>query len=190
MKLSDKKTEILDLAQQLMQKRGYNGFSYADIAETVGIRKASIHHHFPSKEALALAVVQRYKDNFYNALNAIAIKYAGASWLDIMQAYGKLHEAVLHEDRLCLCGMLASDMETLPEALQQAIQDFFEQNAQWIVKVLVSHKHPFRKPQLKNLAWQIISSLQGAIMIAKLLSKPEIFTASHKELFLQLANIR
>lgn len=61
MKTSDKKNEILDCAQTLIQKRGYNGFSYADISSTVGIRKASIHHHFSTKVDLAVAVVERYR---------------------------------------------------------------------------------------------------------------------------------
>jgi TetR/AcrR family transcriptional repressor of nem operon len=63
MRLSTTKIEILDAAQNIIQLRGYNGFSFANISQTVGISKASIHHHFPSKAALGLllfAAIERY----------------------------------------------------------------------------------------------------------------------------------
>ncbi|MCP5910237.1 TetR/AcrR family transcriptional regulator, partial [Klebsiella pneumoniae] len=48
------------MAQSLVVAGGYNGFSYADIAVSIGIRKASIHHHFPTKADLVASLIDRY----------------------------------------------------------------------------------------------------------------------------------
>src|SRR6202050_5213821 len=64
-------TAILDVAEQLAQTRGYNGFSYADIASQLGVTKASLHYHFPSKAELGRALIDRYQTNFGGALRAI-----------------------------------------------------------------------------------------------------------------------
>ena len=62
------RTSLLDSAEQAVRQRGYNGFSYADLAREIGIRKASIHHHFPTKADLGLALIERYNQNFFSKL--------------------------------------------------------------------------------------------------------------------------
>lgn len=188
MQLSSKKTEILDLAQELIQKQGYNGFSYADISQAVGIRKASIHHYFPSKEDLVVMVVRRYRERFVGFLAKIAVE--GKSWDAKIRKYAKLYEAVLQEDRLCLCGTLASDVETLPEALKKEIQAFFADNVAWLANNLALHYSALSPKRRRDIAWQIISSLQGAVILAKMSDKPELFTSISKELVLQLENMK
>jgi len=121
--ISSTKNDILNSAQELIQTRGYNGFSYADISAIVGIRKASIHHHYPSKASLAAEVIRRYNDTFNVCLLNIAAQQS--SWIEKIKAYMKLYENVLKEDKLCLCGMLAADVETLPSELKIEIQHFF-----------------------------------------------------------------
>ncbi|HJT14927.1 MAG TPA: helix-turn-helix domain-containing protein, partial [Dongiaceae bacterium] len=57
---AETRARILDVAQGLIQQRGYNGFSYRDIADEVGIRAPTIHYYFPAKADLAAALVDRY----------------------------------------------------------------------------------------------------------------------------------
>ena len=186
-RLPTTKEDILDSAQELIQTRGYNGFSFADISAIVGIRKASIHHHFPSKTDLAIEVIRRYKDTFNISLQNIA---AGKkTWIDKIRAYSKLYEHVLHEDKLCLCGMLASDIETLPIELKIEIQLFFSDNVAWLSKVLVSHFPTLSKKRLNHVSWQIISSLQGGLMMARMFDKREIFSSAAEELITSLEQI-
>src|SRR5271168_5491364 len=64
-------TAILDVAERLAQTRGYNGFSYADIAAELGVTKASLHYHFPSKAELGRALIVRYHGLFGAALDSI-----------------------------------------------------------------------------------------------------------------------
>lgn len=126
-------TEILDTAQLLLQTRGFSGFSYADIASAVGTTKAAIHYHFPSKVDLGVALVARYTTEFAAALDRIDTRPDAA--LGKLGSYGGLYREVLDGGRLCLCGMLASEHETLPESLAVAVRDFFEDNLVWLERV-------------------------------------------------------
>ncbi|MBA3535703.1 MAG: TetR/AcrR family transcriptional regulator [Tatlockia sp.] len=186
MKTSDKKNEILDCAQTLIQKRGYNGFSYADISSSVGIRKASIHHHFPTKVDLAMAVVERYREVFNTCLLNINSQ---KNWMNKIKLYAELYKDVLDEDKLCLCGMLASDMETLPEEVRKGVRDFLYDNADWLVEVLASANPQLPKQRLDNIAWQMINLLQGGIMMARTLQDPMVFSAGCEEMMSQLEHL-
>jgi len=183
-KLSLTKDHILDTAEELIQTRGYNGFSYADISTIVGIRKASIHHHFPNKTDLAIEVIKRYKDQFNAYLQTISGEKT--SWSDKIRAYIKLYEKVLQEDKLCLCGMLASDIETFPLEVKMEIRHFFSDNIAWLTKVLTSRNDAIPKKQLNQLSWHIISSLQGGIMMARMYGKRGIFSLTSEELITNL----
>lgn len=187
MKTSNKKNEILNCAQTLIQKLGYNGFSYADISSAVGIRKASIHHHFPTKVDLTVAIIERYREVFNACLLSINTQ---KDWMDKVRLYAELYNQVLGEDKLCLCGMLASDMGTLPEKVKKAVRGFLSDNADWLVEVLASNNNlQLSKKRLINIAWQIVNQLQGGIMMARVLEDPAIFSDSCEEMMLQLKDL-
>ena len=126
---------ILDVAERLVQPRGFNGFSYADIAAELGVTKASLHYHFPGKadlgealiDALRRPVRRRARGDRRDASTTSATKLA---------AYAELYADVLRDDRMCLCGMLAAEYETLPEAMQRAVARFFDENERWLERVL------------------------------------------------------
>ena len=105
---------ILDIAEHLVQVRGFNGFSYADIASELGITTASLHYHFASKAELGSAVIARYAERFGEALAEIDrdVKDAHAK----LEAYAALYAQVLRDERMCLCGILAAEYQTLPES--------------------------------------------------------------------------
>lgn len=186
--LSSKKLEILDAAQEIIQMRGYNGFSYADISKAVGIRKASIHHHFPSKSSLVVAVIRRYREIFNDCLAEFEL--SEKKWSDKIRSYAMLYEDVLFKNRLCLCGMLAADIETLPRILQKEIRGFFEDNESWLAKILSTHYKSIPHDRLNEIAWQIISTLQGGVIMARMQNKTEIFSSTLRELLIQLEKLK
>jgi len=188
MKSQPKKIEILNCAETLIQKRGYNGFSYADISEAVGIRKASIHHYFPSKESMGLAVIRRYRETFKQYLEDIDSNKK-ANWFNRIKKYTKLYESVLRENKICLCGMLASDIETLPYPLKKEIHAFFTDNVTWLSNNLKLHYKNLFPHRLIAISWQIISSLQGAIIMARMSDDMDIFCSICKELLDQLKRL-
>ena len=104
-------SSILDVAERLAQTRGYNGFSYADIAAELGVTKASLHYHFATKAELGSALIDRYGAVFAQSLATIDQAHTGPC--DRLRAYVALYETVIRGERMCLCGMLAAEVSHL-----------------------------------------------------------------------------
>ena len=130
----DTASRILDVAERLVQSRGFNGFSYADVAAELNITKASLHYHFPTKAALGEALIARYAARFAEALVAIDGRLADPR--EKLHAYAGLYADVLQGERMCLCGMLAAEYQTLPEPMRDEVIGFFNDNEAWLVSVL------------------------------------------------------
>jgi TetR/AcrR family transcriptional repressor of nem operon len=126
--------QILDVAERLVQTRGFNGFSYADVSVELAITKASLHYHFPGKADLGLALIERYTAAFERAL--AAMDASDDTMAARFERYVALYVNVLEDGRLCLCGMLAAEYQTLPETMQAALRRFFEVNDAWLARHL------------------------------------------------------
>jgi TetR/AcrR family transcriptional repressor of nem operon len=124
----------LDVAEALAQTRGFNGFSYAHVAADLGITKAGLHYHFPGKSELGEALIARYSERFAQSLSELDSKSIPAPAK--LEAYAGLYAAVLREGRMCLCGMLAAEHETLPESIRGAVVAFLDDNEIWLQRVL------------------------------------------------------
>src|SRR4051794_39383462 len=112
----DTSQRILDIAEHLVQTRGFNGFSYADIAEALKVTKASLHYHFRSKAELGKRLIERYEKNFMVALSKIEEQTGDAG--ERLRRYAAIYASVVKGDRMCLCGMLAAEYGTLPEPMR------------------------------------------------------------------------
>ncbi len=148
--------------------RGYNGFSYADVAAEVGVTKASLHYHFQGKAELGAALIERYAERFFQAL--ARIDRAGGDARSKLEAFVAIYADVLRERRMCLCGMLAADYETLPEAMQEAVVRFFDEAEAWLAEVIAggveqSDLHVSGSPQ--EAAQAILGRLEGAMLVAR-----------------------
>jgi TetR/AcrR family transcriptional repressor of nem operon len=132
---TQRQAEILDLAQELIQTRGYNAFSFGDLAERIGVKPAAIHYHFPTKADLGLALMARYRQRLHASLAKIDEQAQTARRK--LERYVQLFHATLKPDhRMCLCGMLATELTTLPEPVQAEVRRFFEDNEAWLARVL------------------------------------------------------
>ena len=160
---------ILDIAEELIQRYGYNGFSYDDIARAVGIRKPSIHHHFAAKADLGAAVVKRYTERFGKKLGTIErIQKTSHAQLE---SYIELFAMTYRQDRrLCLCGMLGAEADTLPEGVRQEIRSFFVMNREWLAQVLQNGRGAgeifFTEPPERR-ALTFLSSLEGSMVVGR-----------------------
>jgi TetR/AcrR family transcriptional repressor of nem operon len=161
-------TRILDVAEVLVQTQGYNGFSYADISEKLGIRKASLHHHFGTKAALGEALIARYHKNFLDAL--AAIDASGQGPRAALGRYADLYRGVVQKKRMCLCGMLAAEYQTLPDPMRPAVIAFIDANEAWVEKVLSDGQRAgtiaVTGPPA-DAARLIVSGLEGAMLVAR-----------------------
>ena len=162
----DTDQRILDLAERLVQTRGFNGFSYADIAESLGVTKASLHYHFPAKAELGRSLISRYEKNFLGALDAIKVKGA----VEKLKRYAGIYAGVLRDGRMCLCGMLAAEYQTLPKPMRDAVLRFFDDNEVWLAKVANEGRNAgtlsFAGEPL-NAARMLLSGLEGAMLVAR-----------------------
>lgn len=163
------RTRILDVAERLAQERGYNAFSYADVAAEVGVKTASIHYHFPAKGDLGRELAARYRAAFRARLDP-------ASQIEDdprrkLARYAQAYLDVLHDGgRMCLCGMLAADVATLPPAVRVEVQGFFAEQEAWLADVLDEGR---RRGVLRfegtadAEARVLVAALEGAMLVAR-----------------------
>jgi TetR/AcrR family transcriptional regulator, transcriptional repressor for nem operon len=161
-------SRILDIAEQLVQVRGFNAFSYADIAAELKITKAALHYHFTGKAELGEALIARYATRFTQSLAAIdaSITTAPAK----LDRYAGLYLDVLRRRRMCLCGMLAAEYQTLPPAMQDAVIQFFDHNETWLQGVLEQGQQQGTLQfagSARDTARMIVSGLEGAMLVAR-----------------------
>jgi len=184
----DTAERILDTAEPLVQRRGFNGFSYADIARELGITTATLHYHFAGKAALGEALVERYARRFASSLAAIDAvegdprrKLAG---------YAEIYAEVVAGHRMCLCGMLAAEYATLPAGMQASILSFFDENEAWIARVLEDGRTTralhFSQPA-RDAARALLGGLEGALLVAWAYDEPARFQAAARHLLASFA---
>lgn len=161
-------TKLLDAAEDLVRQRGFNAFSYADLSETVGIRTASIHYHFKGKAELGQALIQR----FLNSLdeNLAEIDRKSRSNRARLRAFMALYRDVEQSGAICLCGSMASDLETLPPDVRATVDAYFQRSESWVAEKLTEGVRDGEfviagKP--KNLATSLIAGLQGGLLVAR-----------------------
>jgi TetR/AcrR family transcriptional repressor of nem operon len=171
-----------------VQSRGFNGFSYADVAAELGITKASLHYHFPGKAELGQALIGRYAARFAEALEQIDA--GGANAPAKLAAYARIYADVLREKRMCLCGMLAADYDTLPEPMRYAVLRFFDANEGWLTNVF-EQGHVEGSIHLDgspgDAAQALVGGLEGALLIARPYGEVARFEAAATQLLTSLA---
>ena len=160
---------ILDVAERLLQTRGYNGFSYGDVAGELRITRAALHYHFRNKAELGRALIDRYTGRFAAALDTLDATATDA--LGRLRGYSDLYRDVLRDDLMCLCGMLAAEYQTLPGPLQHEVSAFFARNSAWLGATLRqgSEEGSLRLPGTPEAtAAMVLAGLEGAVLINRL----------------------
>ena len=177
--------QILDAAQEMVQMRGYNGFSYADVSAEVGLRKASIHYHYPSKTDLCLALVARYREEAARKRAWIDGYAEGADHKLVLYAHIK-RDMLRDGGRICLCGALTLDLLTLPEPVHLEVRTYFAESEAWIAQVLEEGRIAGvlrfdGSAQIQAQALQ--SGLAGAMLMARVHEDVDRYcAAAHQQL--------
>jgi TetR/AcrR family transcriptional regulator, transcriptional repressor for nem operon len=164
----DTAARILDSAESLVQIRGFNGFSYADVAGELSLTTASLHYHFPGNAELGRALITRYAERFNAAL--AGIDRDGGDALAKLRAYARLYADVLRDHRMCLCGMLAAEYQTLPPPMRDAVIGFFDENEGWVEGLLARGREDGEirfEGSPREAARLIVSALGGAMLVAR-----------------------
>ncbi|MGI4985600.1 MAG: TetR/AcrR family transcriptional regulator [Janthinobacterium lividum] len=173
MNTSTVREQLLAHAQTLLMARGYNGFSYRDLALLVGVKTSSIHYHFPSKDQLALAAVEVYSATARETMARIPADLSADARLRLF-AHGAAHW-LRRGEYVCLCGMLAADMASLPESVQAGVRAYFEMNEAWLATVLADGRDEgvlVVRGTPEASARTLMAAFQGSVLAARLFGEP------------------
>ena len=170
--------DILACARSLIIAGGYNGFSYADIAEVVGIRKASIHHHFPGKVDLVRTLVARYRQEAEAGLANLEREVSDP--LEQLRSYTGYWQACIADASapFCVCALLASQLPVLPEEVGLEVRAHFRSLSAWLTSVL---ERGSRHGQLQLAstpraeAEVFMATVHGAMLSARAYGDPKMF---------------
>jgi TetR/AcrR family transcriptional regulator, transcriptional repressor for nem operon len=169
---------IMDVAHQLLAERGFSAFSYADIAAAIQIRKPSIHHHFPTKTALVVAVLERHRHRM-QAAHAGLDKHISSS-LDRLQKYIDYWEVCIRTmtEPFCIAALLGAELPSLPEEVQAEVEKHFTCLRQWVAKTLkdgVKQKKIKLQEKADVEAEMLMAAVHGAMISARVNHSHAIF---------------
>lgn len=171
--MTSKKELILQEAENRVREEGYNSVSFRDLAAAVGIKSASVHYHFPTKEDLGEAIAHRYTDNFILALGDPKQRLEEGT--HPLELYVSMFRHALREDKkMCLCGLLGAERDGLPEKVKTATKHFFERSIEWLISA-INAVNPQTKIDSKTSAMKLVSQLQGALLVSRVLEDNDAF---------------
>ncbi len=179
------KRTILNLAEAMIQDRGFNGFSYAHIAAELGVKNAAIHYHFPTKEALGSAVIQRYRDRFKLWINNARVKDLSPEkkldWFFNIYANARADHG-----KVCLAGSFETEFNSIPDSIRQQTRALSKELLSWLQATLNEGRQAgvfHFKGDPADKAALILSSLQGALQMARALgtAKFQAVFEQHKQ---------
>ena len=169
--MTDTRSRILNSAEKLVRTGGYNGFSFREIASSIGIKSASVHHHFPTKEKLTLEVARRYEQTFFDALGEPAP--AGTTPEVQLERYCEVFRTAFESSgRACLCGILSNEAEQLPESVRRVITEFVSANISWLEEAMEPARDRGSTEDCSDSAREraelVYCALEGAMGVAAL----------------------
>ena len=168
---SNTREQILQVARNLIQTRSYLGFSFQDIADQIGIRKPSLYHHFPSKQALGVEVLRQATQSFaaWTATTPPAPQRK-------LAAYFKMYRAGLHAGRgVCPAGALACGWDCIDADLRSAVRSLRNVQISWLTGVLAAIGARNRKSSTRDAAAFVFAACQGALLSARMTGTVEDF---------------
>ncbi|HZN63176.1 MAG TPA: TetR/AcrR family transcriptional regulator [Planctomycetota bacterium] len=188
----DMKSRILDVAQELVQVRGFNAFSFHDLAARVRLSAPSVHHHFPSKGELGRQLMARYRAGFGARLADIE-RRARDPRRRLSRFLGLFQETFRLGDRLCLCGMLATEYATLPRAVRAEVTAFYRDAEAWLARVFAGGRADGRLTfagSPASAARTFFGALEGAMIAARAFKDEKRLTSAGNWIIQSLARGR
>lgn len=163
---SDTRETIMAIARKMVQTHGYSGLSFRELAKEVGIKSASIHYHFPTKGDLGAALARRYTEDGANYLDGLR---ENSSDLNVwIQGYTDVFRmALVNDNRMCLCGIMAAEYDDLPTEVRREIDAFTDLNVRWLTGVLEVSRPELSSEMIGKQALAIYAAVEGAQLVAR-----------------------
>jgi len=148
---------LMDLAERRMREAGYHGFSFRDLAAEIGIKSASVHHHFPTKAEMVIAIMHRHNERFAE----LVTPKVGETPADVVQAYrNAFRRSLTEKGGMCLNGLFGAESGGLPPELLTQVEQFFVSAAADLAKRIGG-------PDAETRAFAILALLEGALILAR-----------------------
>ncbi len=170
--MTDTRTRILDLAEDFTQTKGFNNFSYLDLAAEIGVKNSSIHYYFKAKADLALALVERIRETHNEACKSFSHRLATPQ--ERLGALIDHFKCYIRDKKICMCGMMAAEFETVSPEVRMALALYFRDMRTWISQQFVQ----MNDPNPEDRALQFLSALEGSVLLARLEADPMIVDRS------------
>ncbi|KND61924.1 Transcriptional regulator, TetR family [Candidatus Burkholderia verschuerenii] len=166
--------KILMAATKMAQAHGYGGLNVRNLAADVGIKAASLYHHFPSKADLAAAVARRYWEDAASTLNELGKETGDA--VESLRQYPDVtfRKSLENSNRMCLASFMNAEYDGLPEIVKAEVRTFADVNVEWLRKTLIAAKIVGSK-EAKRRASAIFAAVVGAQLLARGRSDIEMF---------------
>ena len=149
--------KLMDLAELRMREAGYHGFSFRELASEIGITSASVHHHFPTKAEMVVAVMQRYKGKFAE----LVAPQPGETAEDAIASYrDAIRDGWLAQRGMCLSGVLGAEASGLPSELLGQVEIFFREAIDGLAARIGG-------PDAEERAFSILATLEGGLILAR-----------------------
>lgn len=166
--------EILDAAEALVQTRGYNGFSFRDIAAAVGVKSSSVHYHFPTKADLGAKLARRYRERFLGRLGRPDAPDMDPTAL-VGRYVGVFRDALVNDGRMCLCGMLGAEVQSLPVTVAAEVRQMFEQAVDWLSRAMSGPSDALSADHFRTRALRITATVEGAMILSRTFGDSGLF---------------
>jgi TetR/AcrR family transcriptional regulator, transcriptional repressor for nem operon len=167
---SSTKTQILHEASRMLLSKGLNGFSLQELAAQLNIKKASLFHHYPSKNALAVELYRFYQEAF----SSWTQKYAHLSAEKQILTYAeKLTSWICEKQRVCPVGALSLEWSLVDPALQAEIKNLHILQKEWLTRLFkIIQKERGLKVPLQEAVLGTMGMIQGSIQLARINNDP------------------
>lgn len=180
--MSDKRSQLTKTALDTVQRNGLQALSFRKLAESVGIKSSSVHYYFPEKSDLASVLIEQYGVQFLESLADISQQ----RWVlrKKLIAFIALFERVAKNEQLCLCGMMAAEVNHLSDANRLLLNTFFKDTERWLSDLFIVHSSELNTSlPTSQLARTMVSGLEGALLIDRV-SGNSLQIKAQKELYL------
>lgn len=167
----DNRSKILNAAQHMLQTRGFNAFSYRDLAAEVDIKSSSVHYHFPTKEDLAVALLEKYSKAIQ--IRLATLNRGGSDPLVRIRNFLTWFEDIGSVDgRVCIAGMLASDFATLTPKLQEEVRETYQMIERWFAVQIELALDEGSSSDAARMAEFVMAVVQGALFGSRVFNRP------------------
>lgn len=155
--------DMLEAARRMCESTGFHGFSIRNLADELGISSASLHHHFPTKDDLGQAVLQRERESLNKELAAVGAEHE--DWAK------RRNEVISRLAKARLPVVLVAEMAGLPPRCQAELRLLHSNLTGWLARFATE---ALRRRELADdanpeaLAHALLALAQGAALYANL----------------------